>query len=228
MEQSLLLEPRLELAQLRQYSPFPAIHRGGERAVRPLAGNGRHVAPEHAADAGGVERLQLRALRAPHGAPGGDDPDAGDAEAEEDAGGPAVLGEALGDVGLRRARRPRDGADLDVGDGGRLEAREEVVEDEVRVRVPGARLGGEEARAVEPREEGVPDAGRDGGVGGEGLVEGALLLPAVPGLERLVEEVDEPAELVDGGAVACDLALGRAEVRRPSPTWRGREEGAAL
>ena len=70
----------------------------------------------------------------------------------------------LGDVGLRRARRPRDGADRDVGDAGRLKPREVVVEDEVRMRLPGPRPGGEESRAVEPPEEGVPDAGRDGGV----------------------------------------------------------------
>jgi len=83
------------------------------------------------------------------------------------------------------------------------------------MRLPGPRLGGEEPRAVEPREEGVPDAGRDGGVRGERLVEGELLLPAVPGLERLVEEagaVDERTQLVGGGAVAGDLVLRRAEV----------------
>jgi len=53
----------------------------------------------------------------------------------------------LGDVELRRARRPRDSADLDVDDAGRLKPREEVVEDEVRMRLPGPRLGGEESRA---------------------------------------------------------------------------------
>jgi hypothetical protein len=85
----------------------------------------------------------------------------------------------------------------------------------VGVRLVGPRRGGEEARAVVPREEGVPDAARDGRVGGERLVEGGLVLAAVVGLERLVEEagaVDERAEIVGGGAVAGHLVLRRAEV----------------
>jgi hypothetical protein len=148
-------------------------------------------------------------------APPTNDPDAGDAKSEDDAGASAVLGEALGDIGLRRAGRPGECADLDVDDGGCVEAGEKIVEDEVGVRVVGPRCGGEEARAVEPREEGVPDAARDGRVGGERLVEGGLVLAAVVGLERLVEEagaVDERAEIVGGGAVAGHLVLRRAEV----------------
>jgi hypothetical protein len=41
------------------------------------------------------------------------------------------------------------------------------------------------------------------------------VLPAVPGLERLVEEagaVYDWAQFAGGGAVACDLVLRRAEV----------------
>ena len=215
--QGLLLEPRLELPQLRQDAALPSVHRGGERAVQAVAAARGHVAAEHAADPGGVDPLQLRPVRAPHGAaPGIDHPDAGDAEAEERAGGLAVLGEALGDVGVRGSRRPRAGADLDVGDAGGREAREEVVEDDVRVgRAAGAGWGREEAGAVEAREEGAPDPGRDGRVRGERGVEGGLVLPALPGLEGLVEEplaVDERAQLVGGRAVPRHLVLRRAQV----------------
>ena len=86
--------------------------------------------------------------------------------------------------------------------------------------LPGLRLGGEESRAVEPGEEGVSDAGRDDGVGGECLIEGDLVLPTVAGLERLVEEagaVDERAQLAGGGTVAGDLVLRRGGGR----TWYG-------
>jgi hypothetical protein len=86
--------------------------------------------------------------------------------------------------------------------------------------LPGLRLGGEESRVVEPGEEGVSDAGRDGGVGEERLIEGDLVLPTVTGLERLVEEagaVDERAQLAGGGAVAGDLVLRWGGGR----TWYG-------
>ena len=46
------------------------------------------------------------------------------------------------------------------------------------MRLVGPRSGGEEARAVEPREEGMTDAARDGRVSGERLVEGGLVTTA--------------------------------------------------
>jgi hypothetical protein len=81
---------------------------------------------------------------------------------------------------------------------------------------------------VEPGEEGVSDAGRDGGVGGERLIEGDLVLPTVAGLERLVEEagaVDERAQLAGGGAVADDLVLRRVEVGHGMGTMGARGDG---
>jgi hypothetical protein len=81
---------------------------------------------------------------------------------------------------------------------------------------------------VVPREEGVPDAARDGRVGGERLVEGGLVLPAVTGLERLVEEagaINERTKLIGGGAVAGDLVLRRAEVGHGACARSGRRAG---
>jgi hypothetical protein len=96
------------------------------------------------------------------------------------------------------------------------------------MRLPGLRLGGEESRAVEPGEEGVSDADRDGGVGGERLIEGDLVLPTVTGLERLVEEagaVDERAQLAGGGAVTGDLVLRWVEVGHGMGTMGARGDG---
>lgn len=226
VEQSLLLEPRLELHQLREDAVRPAVDGGREGAIGLLIGRGRigrnelpqdpaHVldhVPPHRGPGGAPERVGARRIL---------DLDARHAKAEGDAGALAVLDDALLEVVFGAVGGPRAAADLEIDERGRAEAGEEVVEGEMGARAGGIR-GREDEGAVEAREEGE-DMGRDGRVREQGGVEGDLGVAPAVALEWLVKDaaaIDQRTQLPVLGPVARHLVLRRLQHRAGSGTAR--------
>lgn len=214
VEERLLLEPRLDLLQLRHDAIRAAVDDGCEGTIgllvrrRRICGDKLPQDPPRLLHGVNPDAGSKRAPEGISARPRILDLDAGDAEAEGGAGALAVPGDALVEVVVGRVRGPGAGADLEVDDGGGAEGGEEVIEGEVRARA-GAVGGGEEVGAMEGRKEGA-DGGRYGGVGGEGGVEGELRVAATVSLEGLVEKataVDQGTELAVLGAMAPNLVL---------------------